>query len=123
MPKAGFKFKALKSLKHSLKLQKITITKKFNNFGPQISINFTCKNHFILAEPRSEPASAHSSPIRVRPARLPSSSLATPPKSPVVKFADGGAHWYRASAVLLRYHRWFNDFENIPKGDPPVIYK
>ncbi|XP_064620229.1 uncharacterized protein LOC135483347 [Lineus longissimus] len=74
-------------------------------------------------EPRSEPASAHSSPIRVRPAHLPSSSSSTPPRSPIVKFADGGAHWHRASALLLRWHRWFNEFENIPKGDPPIVSK
>ncbi|XP_029654305.1 uncharacterized protein LOC115227694 isoform X1 [Octopus sinensis] len=57
-----------------------------------------------------------------KPSTLPSSGEAEldGPTS-CVTFADGGAHWYRSSAVLLRFHKWFNKPSSEDTGKPPVL--
>lgn len=34
---------------------------------------------------------------------------------------DGGAHWYRSSAILLFHHRWFNKHKPVNQREGPEI--
>ncbi|KAL3857677.1 hypothetical protein ACJMK2_012319 [Sinanodonta woodiana] len=55
--------------------------------------------------------SSSQSPVRVIPSMLPNSPThATEFKLPSIQYTDDGAHWYRSSAVLLKFHRWFNKY-------------
>ncbi|XP_013379649.1 putative zinc metalloproteinase C607.06c [Lingula anatina] len=60
----------------------------------------------------SNSSSTVTTPTAAHPAQLPSSNTGSgnsvPHEQPLIKFADDGAHWFRSSAVLLRYHRWLN---------------
>ncbi|CAH1801671.1 unnamed protein product [Owenia fusiformis] len=66
----------------------------------------------------SSPSSSRASSPSPRPAMLPK----TPPEGTVCMTSkidpsheDGGAHWYRSSAVVLAYHKWLNP----PHPDDP----
>lgn len=71
----------------------------------------------------STPKSASSVSTPTTPVRLPLS----PPRDivgsphPEIKFLDGGAHWYRSSAVLLKYHKWLRD-PNPEKNNSKLLY-
>ncbi|KAH9525798.1 hypothetical protein Btru_002388 [Bulinus truncatus] len=38
-----------------------------------------------------------------------------------VNFADAGAHWYRSSAVVLLFHKWFNKPNPNDQKKPPTL--
>lgn len=71
----------------------------------QISMSSNC----------SSISQSSQSPTRVIPSMLPNSPTETELHLPKFLYADDGAHWYRASAVLLRFHRWFNKYD-IPES-------
>ncbi|KAK6191510.1 hypothetical protein SNE40_003177 [Patella caerulea] len=59
------------------------------------------------------------SPTSSTPSTLPNSPDEPDLRLPEVHFADDGAHWFRSSAVILRFHRWFNKPDvNNPKKHP-----
>ncbi|KAK7499071.1 hypothetical protein BaRGS_00009618, partial [Batillaria attramentaria] len=62
------------------------------------------------------------SPSSSTPSTLPNSPEDTPGKPMThVHFSDAGAHWARSSAVLLRFHRWFNTPDaNDPRKNPTL---
>ena len=49
--------------------------------------------------------SSSQSPSRIIPSMLPNSPSEKDLRHPDIHYVDDGAHWYRASAVLLRFHR------------------
>ncbi|XP_059144245.1 uncharacterized protein LOC131931460, partial [Physella acuta] len=58
-------------------------------------------------------SSSSLSPTSPGPSTLPNSPEDPPSTSDLtitseVNFVDAGAHWYRSSAVVLRFHKWFN---------------
>ncbi|KAK3084068.1 hypothetical protein FSP39_007629 [Pinctada imbricata] len=59
-------------------------------------------------------SSTPPSPIATIPSTLPNSPE-EPLNNPQFHIKDGGAHWYRSSAVLLNFHKWFN----VPNPDDP----
>lgn len=64
--------------------------------------------------------SSLQSPFSMTPSNLPNSPE-EPLVFPEVTFKDGGAHWYRSSAVLLFFHKWFNKANpNDPKRQPTI---
>ncbi|WAR02650.1 YK66-like protein [Mya arenaria] len=79
----------------------------------------SCKRerHHSSESTTSVQSSSYSSasPSRVIPSNLPNSPSGTEVNVPAFQFIDDGAHWYRASAVLLRFHRWFNNY-NVPES-------
>lgn len=68
------------------------------------------ERHTSTSSNSSSLSHSSQSPIRVIPSRLPNSPTETELKFPQVQYADDGAHWYRASAVMLRFHKWFNRY-------------
>ncbi|KAK3753599.1 hypothetical protein RRG08_010018 [Elysia crispata] len=38
------------------------------------------------------------------------------------KYRDSGAHWYRSSAVVLRFHKWFNKLDPNDTRKPPSLH-
>ncbi|XP_074643489.1 uncharacterized protein LOC141900467 [Tubulanus polymorphus] len=80
-------------------------------------------NHSVITESQSQPVSVQNSPVRVLPAKLPNTSETLPisiKSKPKQQCPDGGAYWFRSSAVLLRYHKWFNCYEDCPKIPRPM---
>ncbi|XP_062590273.1 uncharacterized protein LOC134251862 [Saccostrea cucullata] len=64
-------------------------------------------------------ASSPPSPLSTTPLTLPNSPEEPPTQQ--LSFTDGGAHWYRSSAVLLYFHRWFNKSNPTNQGKQPEI--
>ncbi|XP_076434651.1 uncharacterized protein LOC143274664 [Babylonia areolata] len=69
----------------------------------------------IAKERRPSSISTHSSASSISPTDSTPSTLPNSPEDvtpaqilPNIQFCDAGAHWSRCSAVLLRFHRWFN---------------
>lgn len=84
----------------------------------------------IAKERRPSSISTHShssvsslSPTDSTPSTLPNSPEDVTPAQvmPNVHFCDAGAHWSRSSAVLLRFHRWFNSPDpHDPRKNPTL---
>ncbi|XP_063396342.1 uncharacterized protein LOC134680958 [Mytilus trossulus] len=73
--------------------------------------NSSCSSTSSTSAPQSPvrmpSRSTSQSPMTTVPAMLPNSPE-EPIRIPDIMYQDGGAHWYRSSAVLLHYHKWFN---------------
>ncbi|CAL1537705.1 unnamed protein product [Lymnaea stagnalis] len=71
-------------------------------------------------------SSSSLSPTSPGPSTLPNSPEDPPSSSDLtitseVSFVDSGAHWYRSSAVVLRFHKWFNRQDpNDPRKIPTL---
>ncbi|XP_070204433.1 uncharacterized protein [Littorina saxatilis] len=78
--------------------------------------------------PSSISTQSHSSASSLSPSDSTPSTLPNSPEDltpaqilPNVHFCDAGAHWSRSSAVLLRFHRWFNSPDpNDPRKNPQL---
>ncbi|KAL4223299.1 hypothetical protein ACF0H5_016770 [Mactra antiquata] len=68
------------------------------------------ERHLSTGSTCSSFSHSSQSPTRVIPSRLPNSPKETELTATKYHYIDDGAHWYRASAVLLRFHRWFNKY-------------
>lgn len=74
----------------------------------------------IQSRSNSQSRSTSQSPMTTVPAMLPNSPD-EPIRIPDIMYQDGGAHWYRSSAVLLQYHKWFNEFSPCYQKDLPSV--
>lgn len=81
----------------------------YNNRNTAVILIFYLysERHHSAGSTSSSASFTHSSqsPTTVIPSRLPNSPSQTEFREQKFQFADEGAHWYRASAVLLRFHK------------------
>ncbi|XP_067684647.1 uncharacterized protein [Haliotis asinina] len=92
----------------------------------KLSLGFGIKCCYSSSERRpsscsSVGSSASLSPSSSTPSTLPNSPEEPDLRLPDVQFADDGAHWYRSSAVVLRFHRWFNKAKTDDPRKNPVL--
>ncbi|GFS26653.1 metalloprotease [Elysia marginata] len=75
-----------------------------------------------LSPSSSGPSTLPNSPEEPPTGSELSAAVATATEASGRKYRDSGAHWYRSSAVVLRFHKWFNKPDPNDPRKPPSLH-